>query len=128
MNIVLWVFQVLLALHTGMGAVWKFSHSTDAVPSLEAIPQVAWVSLSVVELLCVAGLVLPIFNKQLGMLAPIAAAVVVAEMLLFTAVHIASGNGDSGQIVYWLVVAAACAFLAYGRFVLAPLAPATSAA
>jgi hypothetical protein len=117
MNVVLWVFQVLLALHTGMGAVWKFSHSTGAVPSL-----------SVVELLCAVGLVLPIFNKQLGMLAPIAAAVIVAEMFLFTAVHVASGSGDSGQIIYWLVVAVVCAFVAYGRFVLAPLAPATSPA
>ena len=127
MNVVLWVFQVLLALHTGMGAVWKFSHSAEAVPSLKAIPHVVWVSLSIVELLCVVGLILPMFNKQLGMLAPIAAGVIIAEMLLFTAVQIASGTGGSGQIVYWLVVAVVCAFIAYGRFVLAPLAPATSA-
>jgi hypothetical protein len=43
-------------------------------------------------------------------------------------VHIASGSGGSGQIIYWLVVAVVCAFVAYGRFVLAPLAPATSPA
>jgi hypothetical protein len=128
MNMVLWVVQVLLALHTGMGAVWKFSHSTEAVPSLKAIPHVVWMSLSIVELLCVAGLVLPIFNKQLGMLAPIAALVIAVEMLLFTAVQIAAGTGGGGQIGYWLVVAVVCAFIAYGRFVLAPLAPATSAA
>ena len=85
-------------------------------------------SLSVVELLCVAGLVLPIFNKQLGKLAPIAALLIIAEMLLFTAVQVSSGTGSSGEIIYWLVVAVVCAFVAYGRFVLAPLAPATSAA
>lgn len=128
MNIVLWVFQVLLALHTGMGAVWKFSHGTEAVPSLKALPHAVWMSLSVVELLCVVGLILPIFNKQLAVLAPIAALVIVAEMLLFTVVHFASGSGQSGEVVYWLVVAVVCAFIAYGRFVLAPLAPATSAA
>jgi hypothetical protein len=128
MNIVLWVVQVLLALHTGMGAVWKFSHSTEAVPSLKAIPSTVWMSLSIVELLCVVGLVLPIFNKQLAVLAPIAAVVILAEMLLFTAAHFASGSGQNGQVIYWLVVAVVCAFIAYGRFVLAPLGHATSAA
>jgi len=30
MNILLWTFQVLLALHTAIGAVWKFSNSEQA--------------------------------------------------------------------------------------------------
>jgi hypothetical protein len=36
-------------------------------------------------------------------------------------VGLRSGDPNYGQIVYWLVVAAICAFLAYGRFVLRPL-------
>ena len=29
MNIFLWVLQIILALHTAVGAVWKFSHSAE---------------------------------------------------------------------------------------------------
>lgn len=122
MNILLWVLQVLLALHTAMGAVWKFSNSEQAA-SLQALPHAVWLGLGVLELACVVGLLLPALNRSLGRrTAPIAASFVVAEMLLFTAVHFASGATDHGQVIYWLVVAAICAFVAWGRFVLEPFA------
>jgi hypothetical protein len=116
MNIVLWVLQVLLALHTAMGAVWKFSHSEKSVPSLRAIPHGVWLAMSVFELLCSAGLVLTAY-PPLAILAPIAALGIAAEMLLFCGLHLASRPGKKGQLVYWLVVAGLCAFIAYGRFV-----------
>ncbi len=121
MNIVLWVVQVLLALHTVVGAVWKFSHSEQTVPSLKALPHGAWLTLSIIELLCALGLVVPAVSRSLGMLAPIAALIIVAEMLLYCALHVSSGSGDTGELVYWLVVAAVSAFVAYGRFALKPL-------
>jgi hypothetical protein len=34
---------------------------------------------------------------------------------------LSSGSTASGELVYWLVVAAICAFVAYGRFALEPL-------
>lgn len=35
MNITLWILQALLALHTIMGAIWKFTNPAEkAVPSL----------------------------------------------------------------------------------------------
>ena len=62
MNILLWVLQILLALHTVMGAVWKFSNSAEqTVPSLKAIPHGVWLAMSVFELLCSLGLILPAF-------------------------------------------------------------------
>ena len=121
MNIFLWVLQVLLALHTAMGAVWKFSNAEQAVPSLKAIPHGVWMGLSVVELACAVALLLPAVARRLGKLPPVAALFVVAEMLVYTAVHFASGATEHGQVVYWLVVAAICGFLAYGRLVLKPL-------
>lgn len=127
MNILLWTLQILLALHTAMGAVWKFSHSEQTVSSLSALPHAVWMALIGVELLCAVGLVLPLLNKQLAKLAPVGALGIAAEMLLFTAVAIASGSATRGEITYWLVVATVCAFIAVGRFVLAPLSPATSA-
>jgi len=120
MNILLWILQVLLALHTGMGAVWKFSNSEQAA-SLQALPHGVWMGLSVLELACVVGLLLPALHKPLGRrTAPIAASFIAAEMLLFTGVHLASGATEYGSVIYWLVVAGLCAFVAWGRFALRP--------
>lgn len=74
--------------------------------------------MSVVELLCSPGLIAPTFHKPLAILAPIAAACMAAEMLLFSGVHICSGDPNYGPLVYWRVAAAICAFVNYGRFVL----------
>jgi hypothetical protein len=121
MNVFLWVLQVLLALHTAMGAVWKFSNSEQTVPSLQAIPHGAWLGMGVLELFLSLGLILPAFGASLAILAPIAAACIVAEMLLFSGLHVSSGSSKHGQMIYWLVVAVICAFVAYGRFVVEPL-------
>jgi len=120
MNILLWVLQILLALHTVMGAVWKFSNSEQTVPSLKVIPHGVWLAMSVFELVCSLCLILPAFNKPLAILAPLAATGIAGEMLLFSGLHIYSGDANHGHMIYWLVVAAICAFIAYGRFVLKP--------
>ena len=120
MNILFWVLQVALALHTAMGAIWKFSNAEQAVPSLKSIPHGIWLGMGVFELALCVWLILPAFSKPLGILAPIAAACVAAEMLFFCAVHLHAGDANYGPMIYWLVVAALCAFLAYGRFVLKP--------
>jgi len=119
MNILLWILQGLLALHTLAGAIWKFSKTAEqTMPSLAAIPQPAWLSMGVIEILCAVALVLPAVNSSFGKLAPIAAIVIAVEMLAFCAIHIASGNvGNVGPMIYWLVVAAICGFIAYGRMV-----------
>ncbi len=123
MNILLWVLQILLALHTIVGAVWKFSNPAQTIPSLDAIPHGVWIVMGVIELLCSLGLILPAINRHLGMLAPVAATYIVAEMLLFSGVDIFSRNPDYNHVMYWLVVAAISAFVAYGRFVLKPFSP-----
>lgn len=120
MNILLWSLQSLLALHTGIGAVWKFSHSEQTVPSLKGIPHGVWLAMGVLELLCALGLVLPAVVRPLAILAPLAAVGIAAEMALFSAVHLRSGATDHGPMIYWLVVAALCAFVADGRFALCP--------
>jgi cytochrome bd-type quinol oxidase subunit 2 len=121
MNIFLWILQILLALHTFMGAVWKFSHTAEqTMPSLKAIPQGAWLTLAGVELLCALCLVLPAFYKPLNTLVPIAAICIAVIMLLFCVMHFSAGNTNLNSPLYWLVVAALCGFIAYGRFVLRP--------
>src|SRR5262245_45231092 len=121
MNIFLWVLQVLLALHTLAGAVWKWSNSEQTVPSLSAIPHGVWLALSAVEILCAVGLIIPVFSRRFGRMVPIAAAIIGAEMLFFCVVFLLSGATTYGEVVYWIVVAAICALIAYGRLVLKPL-------
>lgn len=121
MSIVLWILQSLLALHTVIGAVWKFTNPEQTIPSLKVIPHGVWLSLSAVELLCGVALILPAIYRPAAILAPIAAAVIAAEMLAFSALHLGSAETNNGPMVYWLVVAALCAFIAYGRFSLSPI-------
>ncbi len=120
MNVFLWVLQILLALHTVMGAVWKFTNSEQVVGSLKAIPHGVWLGISVLELIWSACLILPAFNKNLGFLAPAAALCIGTVMILYCGVHLASGNPFNGQVIYWLSVLVFCAFIAYGRLVLKP--------
>ncbi len=121
MNVFLSFLQVLLALHTAVGAVWKSSNSEQTLPSLGAIPHGVWQSMSAFELLCAIALVAPLFDKRAAILAPVAAAFVAAEMLFFSGVHLASGSTSITEVAYWLVVAAIAAFIVYGRLVLKPI-------
>jgi hypothetical protein len=121
MNILLWILQILLFLHTIMGAIWKFNHSEQTVASLNIIPHGVWLTMGVIELLCSLGLILAAFNKSLGKLVPIAVAYIAMEMLFFIALSIFSGNVNLNQITYWLVVAAICTFIAYNRIVVKPI-------
>ena len=122
MNILLWVLQVLLALHTFIGAIWKSANSEQSVVSLQALPHGMWITLIGVEMLCGLGLLLPaFFKKPVRGLVPAAASCIAAEMLLFCALQVSSAAHDYDHLIYWLVVAAVCAFIAYGRWVLRPL-------
>lgn len=120
MNIFLWVLQVILALHTLMGAIWKFSKTAEqSMPTLKAIPNGVWMGMGIFEIICAAALILPFFSKPLGSLAPIAAICIAVEMLIFSGIHI-SHNASYGPVIYWLIVAVICIFISYGRLVLKP--------
>lgn len=120
MNIALWALQLFLALHTAMGAVWKWSHSEQAVPSLAALPHVVWLGLSGIEGLAAIALLLPALGSRFAGASPLGAAFVTGEMLIFTGVHLASGTTAHGELVYWLVVAGLAGFLAFARRSLNP--------
>lgn len=124
MNATLWVLQGLLAVHTLMGALWKFSKGpAETMPSLATLSPTAWMGLSGLEILCAIGLLLPAIYRPSGILVPVAAALIVVEMLLFCVLHVGAGAADYGPMIYWLGVAALSSFVAHGRFVLSPLTP-----
>ena len=115
MNMLLSALQILLAMHTAAGALWKLSNAENTVPSLRSIPHSVWMILIAVELLCAIGLVVPLFEKSRMRLAVISAVVIGAEMLMFSAVHLSAGATGYGEIAYWLVVTAVCAVIVVGR-------------
>ena len=117
MNVFVSILQILLALHTAVGAIWKSSNSERTMPSLAAIPHGVWQAMVVAELICAVALIVPLFDGRAAILAPIAAAFLIVEMLFFSGVHLASGSTSIGPVIYWLVVAAVCAFVIYGRLV-----------
>jgi hypothetical protein len=117
MNISLWILQVLIAFHTFTGAIWKFFQSAEqTMPSLKALRHEVWLGMSVLELIVSVCLILPALYQPAARFVPIAAGFLIAEMLLFCVLHLRSGDANFGPMIYWLVVAALCGLLAYGRF------------
>ncbi len=122
MNILLWALQGLAALMYGASGVMKifmFDKISQEVPSFGALPREAWMTLGIVELICVVGLIVPGLTHWRPTLTVIAAAILAVESLVFIGVH--AKYGEMGSIVMSAVLGLLMAFIAYGRMVLNPL-------
>ena len=115
MNIVLWTLQFFLAFHTLSGAVWKMFNPVETVPTLAALSQFGWMTLAGMEILCTVLLVLPMFRRRFMGLAIFASLLITVEMVIFSVTHAVSLSPDYSPVIYWLIVAAMAAFLAYAR-------------
>ena len=123
MNIVLWIIQVLLAL------LFLFAGGTKLVLSIEQmramgspnqilLPGLLIRFIGVCEVLGALGLILPGLLRIKPGLTPLAAAGLVIIMIGATAYTLAAG--DIAWALMPLVVGLLCAFVAYGRWRLAP--------
>ncbi len=122
MNIVLWVLQIAAALVYGASGVMKaflFDKVSADVPSFAALPKRVWMALGLVELVCVAGLIVPSALRWQPRLSGWAAAVLALESLVFVWVHVQ--HRETPQIVMSGALGLLMAFVAYGRLVLAPI-------
>ena len=116
MNVLFWILQISIALHTLAGGVWKFFQTVEqTMPSLSLIPNTLWLALGVIEIICAIALILALFKKSLKFLSAPALIFIAIEMIAFCIIHIKSGESNSSPIAYWAIVAAVCAFIAYGR-------------
>ena len=124
MTYILWVIQVLLAL------LFLFAGGTKLVMSIEALTAMGspnqillpgWFIrfIGVCEVLAALGLILPGLLRTRQSLTPIAAAGLVILMIGATALTFAA-DGVGAAIVPF-VVGLLAAFVAYGRWRLAPL-------
>ena len=122
MNILLWLLQVLAALVYGASAIMKlfmFDKISEGVPSFGALPRQAWTALGILELVCVAGLIIPAAFHWQPALTVVAAAVLAIESLVFIWVH--AKYREITTIIMSGVLGLLMAFIAYGRTVLQPI-------
>ncbi len=123
MNILLWVLQGLAALLYGASGAMKlfmFDKISSDVPSFGALPKEGWMALGVLELVCVVGLIVPSATRWMPVLTVAAAGLLAAESLLFIWVHVK--YNEVGPIIFSIVLGLLMAFIAYGRYVLKPIA------
>ena len=122
MNILLWVLQILAALLYGASGVMKlffFEKMSGEVKSFGAFPKSIWTALGILELTCVAGLLLPGVLHGPPILTGLAAAVLAVESMAFIWVHLK--YREPAPIIMSAVLGLVMAFVAYGRLVLSPL-------
>lgn len=117
MNVLLWVLQMLAALVYGASGVMKlfmFDKVSGDVPSFGALPKRVWMALGVLELACVAGLILPGVLHWPLVVTVVAAAALALESLVFIWVHVR--YRETAPIVMSAVLGLVTAFIAYGRW------------
>jgi uncharacterized membrane protein YphA (DoxX/SURF4 family) len=122
MNIVLWVLQILAALlyaSSGVMKIFLFDKVSKDVPSFGALPRPAWTALGVLELLGTVALILPGVLHSHTNITIAAAIALCVESLLFIWVHMK--YAEKTPIIMSAVLGIFMAFIAYGRFALAPL-------
>jgi uncharacterized membrane protein YphA (DoxX/SURF4 family) len=122
MNILLWILQILAALlyaSSGVMKVFLFDKVSKDVPSFGAFPRPVWTALGILELLGAVALILPGLRHSHTNFTIGAAIVLCVESLLFIWVHMK--YTEKTPIILSTVLGIIMAFIACGRFALAPL-------
>lgn len=118
MNIALWIFQALLALLFLFAGAMKFVMSVEEMTKQMPLPGWFLHFIGVCEVLGGLGLVLPGLTQIRPGLTPIAAAGLVIIMVGATVITLMIM--DIAAALFPLVVGILAAFVAYGRWHLAP--------
>jgi len=134
MNIVLWIAQVLSGIvwsMTGLGKIMFYQadlwhQAVQQVHWFSAIPQGLMVFIGACEFLGGIGLILPAMTGVKPKLTPFAAMGLTTIMILAAGFHIV--RGEYGFVTINVVLGGMTAFIAYGRLVMRPNAPASFSA
>jgi uncharacterized membrane protein YphA (DoxX/SURF4 family) len=123
-NSVLWTAQVLLALSLvavgyGHGMGFDQSRTRRGMAWLDAAGKGRMRVIAWLELLAAVGVILPGLTGVLPWLTPTAAACVVVLMILAAIFHLRR-PGEGRNTVTNIVLGLLAAFVAYGRFLIAP--------
>jgi hypothetical protein len=125
-NVLLWILQVALALFCFAGGQYKLFHFDELakVPSSGALSRAGWGAIGIFEILCAILLIVPAAVKWMPVLTPLSAAALALEAfslaVLFAQYSLALTA--TNPLIYVVVMGLVAAFVAYGRFMLRPLA------
>ncbi len=120
MNRALWIVQGLLALFFALGSgAPKLLLPPEMLPLPIPLPRPFVLFIGVAEVLGALGLILPGITRVRPGLTPLAAVGLVLVTLGGTVYQLAAG--EVGNALFAAVVGLICAFVAYGRWRLAPL-------
>lgn len=118
MNIVLWIIQVLLTLLFLLGGVTKFTMPIDEMVKQSGLSALLLRFIGICELLGALGLILPGLLRIRTGLTPLAALGLLIIMIGATVITLKSAG--LAMALTPLVTGLLCAFVAYGRWKLAP--------
>ena len=121
LNITLWVLQVLLGLLFVWAGGMKLVMTLEQMAGPVDLPGWFLRFIGVVELLGGLGLILPGLLRIRPGLTPLAAAGLVILMIGAVGITLAGGGETAGMAVIPAVTGLLAAFVAYGRWRLAPL-------
>ena len=128
LHITLWIAQVLLAAMFLMAGLMKLSQPIEklaqSLPWAAQVPEALVRFIGVAEFLGAVGLILPSLLRIQPKLTPIAAIGLALVQIFAIAFHLS--RGETGVIGMNFVLIAIAAFIAWGRFKKAPIAPKSS--
>src|SRR3954463_5008275 len=122
MKILLWVFQVLLALaFLAHGVMLLVPPEAIAAQLNASLPRWFQLFLGIAEVLAAIGLILPAMTRIQPRLVPVAAAGIMVVMVSATIFHLTRGEISSAMTT--IVLLAMATFVAYMRWRVIPIQP-----
>jgi len=122
MNVLLWVFQVALALLAFAGGAYKVFMFDELakMPATGALSRAGWGALGVFEMLCAILLIVPAAIKWMPVLTPLAAAALALESLALAGLYAQYSLelAATNPLVWVVVMGLMAVFVAYGRYAL----------
>jgi hypothetical protein len=124
MNVLLWIFQAVLALLFLSGGAYKAFAFDEVARQLTVLSRTGWGVLGVIEMVGGLLLIVPAATGWMPQLTPLAAALLTLESLALCGIY-ASHSLDlaaTNPLLWSTVMALLMGFVAYGRYALSPVA------
>ncbi len=119
MNILLWVFQIGLALFAFAGGSYKIFQFAELakMPQIAALPQAAWTAFGIFEIACAVLLVVPVAIRRMLALTPLAAAALAIESAVLAVIfaRYSLALAATNPLVWVVGMGVVAIFIAYGR-------------